>query len=355
MRDCHLWTFIAAAVLLFQGSSAAADLPSWTYQQTDAQWAALRASDNSLPYAICTAGKEQSPIDLVNPVTDSSLAPLRLAWGAFLSYSVVNVHGHTIQVDQTAAQAPRFIDPNTGTEYFLKQFHFHSPSDHTWSGSYRDMEVHFVHQALGGALLVVGVSFQSQLYGSNAFLNQFWTTLASLATDNARVARAVALNFTDALPVNPGYMTYPGSLTTPPCSESVTWYVMEDAIQVSVDQLRAFRQALELSATNPTTFEVFGNSRRTQKIESRTLRRFVENPAPVIDENNMKSKPGQVATAAVVFAVIGFVIAVTVLGIAVVQYLPKLGASSVATDKIELREKPSKKSSQQVIPTPTAV
>ena len=40
------------------------------------------------------------------------------------------------------------------------------------------------------------------------------------------------------------YYSYKGSLTTPPCSESVTWIVMEEPVQVSQDQLDAFRKGL---------------------------------------------------------------------------------------------------------------
>merc|ERR1712150_382621 len=37
------------------------------------------------------------------------------------------------------------------------------------------------------------------------------------------------------------YWSYLGSLTTPPCYESVTWVVFEEPIEVSEAQLKAFR------------------------------------------------------------------------------------------------------------------
>ena len=115
-------------------------------------------------------------------------------------------------------------------------------------------------------------------------------------------------DFKDVLPTRGEYATYPGSLTTPPCSEIVTWYVMQDFIAVSNDQLTALRSALGFAANNLTTFKVDGNSRRTQQLNGRVIRRFVGNgDAP---DTGVLSPAGKIAVAGIVLACVALVIGI---------------------------------------------
>jgi carbonic anhydrase len=42
------------------------------------------------------------------------------------------------------------------------------------------------------------------------------------------------------LPEHQGYYTFEGSLTTPPCSESVRWFVLKTPVEASGVQLKQF-------------------------------------------------------------------------------------------------------------------
>ena len=64
-------------------------------------------------------------------------------------------NGHTIQV---TVEEGSTLTTSRGT-YKLKQFHFHTPSEHTINGEYFPMEVHFVHQSADGKFAVVGALF----------------------------------------------------------------------------------------------------------------------------------------------------------------------------------------------------
>jgi carbonic anhydrase len=61
------------------------------------------------------------------------------------------------------------------------------------------------------------------------------------------------------MPANKGYFYYSGSLTTPPCSEVVSWYVLKNPIQASTKQINAIQQIIS------------DNNRPTQALAGRTI------------------------------------------------------------------------------------
>jgi len=132
----------------------------------------------------------------------------------------------------------------------VKQFHFHAPSEHTIdsgalgikNGSYA-LEVHIVHQKKGATglndLLVVGVMFYVQSDGgfSNWFLDGLnWAFAPTAAKASIPIQGVVDLyKLKEAL--DGEYYTYLGSLTTPPCAETVTWFVMKNPLGITKEQL----------------------------------------------------------------------------------------------------------------------
>jgi carbonic anhydrase len=52
------------------------------------------------------------------------------------------------------------------------------------------------------------------------------------------------------LPADRTFFTYAGSLTTPPCTEGITWYVFKTPIEMSAGQIGAFTKLEHLSHTN---------------------------------------------------------------------------------------------------------
>src|ERR1700751_3100633 len=51
---------------------------------------------------------------------------------------------------------------------------------------------------------------------------------------------SASIQVQDLLPAEHSYFTYAGSLTTPPCSEGVTWYVLKSHATVSAEQVAEF-------------------------------------------------------------------------------------------------------------------
>ena len=193
-------------------------------------------------FGLCGHGAKQAPVDLPAHAT-AARAPARPQW-APVPLHVVN-NGHAIQVDDTAPSSLT-VD---GTTYTLAQFHFHSPAEHTIAGRAYDAEMHLVHKSNDGRFLVVAVLFTSGV--ENAILKPIWDAMPSQAGGPPVTVPNVAIDVASLLPSAPRYLRYEGSLTVPPCTEGVTWLVVEPDSRpsLSTDQIARLRAATH-SATN---------------------------------------------------------------------------------------------------------
>jgi carbonic anhydrase len=79
----------------------------------------------------------------------------------------------------------------------------------------------------------------------NALLAALWKHLPTTAGKSEKVAEMI--NPGGLLPADRGYWTYMGSLTTPPCTEGVRWFVFEQQVTLSRDQLRAFANIYKMN------------------------------------------------------------------------------------------------------------
>ncbi len=200
-------------------------------------------------YAICAVGIHQSPIDLVNPIA-VELPAMTFKYQP----TVLNIRntGHTIQV---AYNEGSWIEVD-GTRYELQQFHFHAPGEHTVAGRAFDMEMHYVHQSEDGTLAVVGVLIERG--SDNPTFASIWSNLPSVSGE-MRSIESVTVNADELLPSTRHTYRYEGSLTTPPCSEGVKWFIITTPIEMSESQILAFETIMQ------------GNSRPVQPLNGREL------------------------------------------------------------------------------------
>lgn len=217
-------------------SSRAAQASSgthWTYEGHEGpeNWGSLDPA-----YAACSTGKEQSPIDL-RGATPAMVGDLNIRWQS-VPLNIVN-NGHTIQVN-TPQGGGMMMD---GMDYSLLQFHFHHPSEHTVNGVARAMEVHFVHKAENGNLAVIGVFFQPG--AENTTLAPIWAAMPSAP---GNVSKPDMISPAAMLPKREVTWRYAGSLTTPPCTEIVSWIVFQDAIEASPAQIQTFGTLFPMNA-----------------------------------------------------------------------------------------------------------
>lgn len=184
-------------------------------------------------YVLCRTGRRQSPIDIAAARHDPTIGPLGADYKK-TRLTLVN-NGHTIQVNCEPGSRLAY-----GTQrYELLQFHFHSPSEHLIEGRAFGMEAHFVHRGAKGGAAVIGVLMTEG--ESNPALAEFWEYVPAR---EATVPTSLALNPAELLPQGIHFYAYEGSLTTPPCSETVQWIVMKDPIEVSRAQIDRFRSLI---------------------------------------------------------------------------------------------------------------
>lgn len=193
-------------------------------------WGELKNS-----YIDCKVGKRQSPIDINKEMIKNSDSLKSLYFDyKDASINIIN-NGHTIQVNSDNNSFALF----QGKEFKLLQFHFHALSEHTVNGEHYAMEMHLVHQAEDGELGVVGVFFKVGEYNRTM---QKVLKFMPKDSDSKNEITNFTINPTEFLPINRDYYHYLGSLTTPPCTQLVEWYVMKEPIEISQKQLEQFQR-----------------------------------------------------------------------------------------------------------------
>jgi len=130
--------------------------------------------------------------------------------------------------------------------YDLIQFHFHHPGEEAVKGKLSDMVIHLVHKSADGKLAVVAVRLSEDVGNPNATLAALWAPLPQKANTEEKVTEMV--NPGGLLPADRSYWTYMGSLTAPPCTEGVRWFVFEQELGFSRDQLRAFAVLFKINS-----------------------------------------------------------------------------------------------------------
>ena len=222
---------IVLALLLFCLAAApvgASDPVHWGYDGDigPEHWGAL-----STEFAACGDGREPSPVDI--PATAPVNPPaLRFDYRPS-ELNIVN-NGHSIQVNYE----PGSTLEAGGVEYQLVQFHLHGLSEHTLNGAYTAMELHLVHKDAGGHIAVVGVMIEEGAH--NPAYEPILANMPAEEGDPLTVP-GTTVNASRLLPAEQSYYRYNGSLTTPPCTEGVTWFVLATPVELSTTQIAAFR------------------------------------------------------------------------------------------------------------------
>jgi len=181
-------------------------------------------------FPTCANGKKQSPLNIVGPF-EKSKDSLEVSYKTGPLRMLNN--GHTIQVNIPPGSTAKI----NGEVFDLLQFHFHRPSEEKVDGKPMAMVAHFVHKSKAGKLAVIGVLLKEGK--DNDAINVLW--------DNAPAKEGPEVKL-DKISFDPGklipsaltHYAYEGSLTTPPCTEGVNFYILKTPVDISKAQVAKF-------------------------------------------------------------------------------------------------------------------
>lgn len=243
------FSVLSALILgLGMASIASAQNANWSYE---GRTGPLRWGKLDPAYRACSEGREQSPIDIRGARLNKALKPIEFHYLA--GPVTLENDGHAIVAH---------VDPGSfivagGVRYNLIDFVFRHPSEETIKGKLSDMSVQMVHKSADGKTAILAVRLIENQNFPNATLATLWEHLPTAAGKTEKIAAMI--NPGALLPADRGYWTYMGSLTTPPCTEGVRWFVMEQQVTLSRDQLRTFANIYK------------ANTRQTQDPQGRRI------------------------------------------------------------------------------------
>jgi carbonic anhydrase len=224
----------------------------WTYEgETGPEhWAEIEKESS------CN-GKRQSPINIidVDVIDDASLLPIDIHYSDKVKIHEITNNGHSIQYNFEKGD---YINLNED-KYELIQIHFHEPSEHTINGIRYPLEMHLVHIGKDNTIAVFAIMAKE---GKSS--EPFASLEKYLPIDNGETKLIdTYFDLNKNLPNDKGYYTYSGSLTTPPCTENVTWFVYQTPITISLDQVKQLQKIMPIN-----------NYRQEQPINGRVIKKY---------------------------------------------------------------------------------
>jgi carbonic anhydrase len=230
-------------VLYFVNSASLfASQPDWQYDKAG-KWGEL-----SPDYSLCSTGKNQSPINIDTKKTAKGAKQgIKFNYAVIAPDKIVN-NGKLIQVlINSGVKKPANIQVD-GREFILKRLDFHIPSEHTLDKQHYPMEIEFIHQSKDGKL--ANVSLFAVPGRPDRTLRKLIQQLPVQAGEANALAEN-ALRNTEMKKKFANYYRYSGSLSSPPCTEGVHWFIMKQPLTFSKEQYQAFKTAIKKDNNRP--------------------------------------------------------------------------------------------------------
>ncbi|OMO68357.1 Alpha carbonic anhydrase [Corchorus olitorius] len=219
-------------------------------------------------FSACASGKKQSPINIQKNMTslNKSLKPIVRNYKPANATLINNGFNIGVRFEEYVGNIS--IDSKN---YSLKQMHWHLPSEHHLNGEQFAAELHLVHKGGDGSLAVVAILFKEE--DADPLVSKMQEGLKELAKDTCKAEEdsVIALGTLDTKQLNKSsrkYYRYVGSLTTPPCSETVTWTILGKVRSISKEQIALLQ--------TPVKADCKKNARPCQPLNGRKIELYDE-------------------------------------------------------------------------------
>ncbi|KAL6979349.1 carbonic anhydrase, partial [Sarracenia purpurea var. burkii] len=233
--------FVAFVVISVSGPAASQEVENergFTYDEKSEKgpehWGEIQPE-----WSMCKNGTMQSPIDMSNDRVEIVSHLGRLKRDYKPSNATILNRGHDMSLKWVSGAG--HIEIN-GTEYELKQCHWHSPSEHTINGKRYELEFHLVHESQSKGVAVIGIIFE--MGRPDPFLSEMKEHLETIASTGEEERAIGAVNPKKIKMGSRKYYRYIGSLTVPPCTQNVVWTIGSKIRTVSEEQVRLLREAV---------------------------------------------------------------------------------------------------------------
>ncbi|PAF53434.1 hypothetical protein BKH42_05780 [Helicobacter sp. 13S00482-2] len=216
---------------------AFANGPKWDYEGKNSpeHWGKI-----SKEFSTCATGRLQSPVNINDFAQTKSPDKIIFSYKGTPKLEIND--GRTIRVEYDKGG---YVDVD-GHRYYLKQFHFHSPAENLLKNKQYPLEMHLVNEDKDGHLMVVSIWFKEGK--DNKILNPVWKVMPKKTGEKVKVSN---VDLAKLIPNKIHFFHYNGSLTTPPCTEGVSWFILKEPLEISKDQIKKFQQTIKEPNNRP--------------------------------------------------------------------------------------------------------